>query len=426
MANIIAKTTGYVVRQAALGFYNSRLYSGLIEKKYDDTFADKAVKKGSQIFVKRPSQYIVRVGATYAAQDILDQQIPVTIGEQIGVDFEFSTREATLDMEAGRPNLDIQSAGSSIASFKDAEGLKVAADNAGYTIITTATPTLKNFLQAKAILNKMLAPKNVSERFAVVGSDVETEIVNEVKVLYNSSAEITKAIKEGVVTSMAGLNWTTSDLTYVRTNGAGGIGGLTIGAVIPGASTATKRAYYTASLASNVSKITLAGATPLASLAVGDTLEFASCFFVNQETKMTYANKLQRKVLAIAGAVVDVEPIYPVISSPADAEERGWAALANCTAFPANGSTVAVLGTSGTKYLVSIVQHKSAVNLTSVDLVMPEDVKAKDRIQVDGMSIRYLQTYANSSDTIPNRLDTLSVYTPICRPWIVALETPLA
>jgi hypothetical protein len=420
MANIISKTSGYVVRQAALGFYNSRLYSGLIEKKYDDTFADKNVKVGSKIWVKRPAQYIVRVGATYAAQDILDQQIPVTIGEQIGVDFEFSTREATLDMEAGRPNVDIQSAGSSIASYKDAEGLKVAADNAGFTIITAAAPVLKDFLKAKAFLNKMLAPKNISERFAVVGSDVETEIVNEVKVLYNSAAEITKAIKEGVVTSMAGLQWTTSDLTYVRTNGAGGQAGITVGAAI-----VADAAYYTASLVNNFTQITLAGAN-VANIVAGDTVEFASVYFVNQETKGVYANKLQRKVLKKTGLVIDVEPIYPVIAAPANSQERGWAALANCSALPANGSAIAVLGTAGTKYLVNIVQHKSAVVLTSVDLVMPEDVKAKDRIQVDGMSIRYLQTYANSSDTIPNRLDTLSVYTAICRPWIVSLETPLA
>lgn len=415
MANNFAKTTGFVVREAAKGYYNARAISGFVSKKYASEFEDSGMKKGQQIYVKRPAQYLVRLGATYAAQDLLEAKIPVTLGLQQGVDFSATTRELTLDAEAGRANEDIQNAGAALASYRDAEIMALAAKEAGFAIVTAATPTLANFLSAKAILNKMLAPKQISKRGAFVGSDVEAAIVNEVKVLYNGQAEISKAIKEGTVSAIGGLVWSTSDLAYVRTNGAGG-GTVTMTAITANA------AYYTSALANGYITLTVGGAQA-ASLVAGDSLEFNS-YFVNPETKLVYANKLQRKVLTVVDAThVTVDPIYPVVASPTTAEERGWAAIANCSVLP---TTIAVLGTAGTKYLCSVVLADEAIAYTSVPMVMPDDVGIKDRIVIDGTSIRYLNKYDEDSDTVKNRLDNLGVPTAIHRPWIVSVETPLS
>lgn len=412
MANAIQKITGFIVRETAKGLYNTRLFSGLISKKYDAEFAQEGAKKGDTIYVRKPSKFRVRSGASQEIQSINETKVAVTLPAQVGVDYSFSSRELTLDIDKGRSD-DLQGAGSAIASSKDAEGLKLAAINAGYTIVTAATPTLADFTKAKAFLNKMLAPKGTADRYAFVGSDVESAIASEVKVLYNSAAEITKAIKDNELSSMGGLTFASTDLAYVRTNGGGGTV-VTLGAVI------------TPDYVNETQNLTIAGAGA-ASVAVGDTLQFAASYFVNPETKGVYVNLLQRKVLAKPdGTHVTVAAIRPVISAPATADERGQAAMANCDALPANGSTITVLGVSGTKYLCSPVLHKEAIVLTSVDMVKPSKVEMVDSINVDGMSIRFIKDYSIGDDTLPSRLDTLSAYTALFREWIVVVETPLA
>jgi len=412
MANSVAKITGYVVKEAARGYYNTRLYSGLVKKDYSQEFQEKGAKKGDTIFVRKPAQYRVRVGANQQIQDVAEQLVPVTLPVQQGVDFTFSTREVTIDIDAGTREFGerwIKPAGSVLASTKDAEGLELAAIEAGYTIVTPATPTLKNFLDAKAILNKFLAPKDMASRFAVIGSDVESAISNEIKSIYNNSAAISKSIKEGTVTDVSGLTWGSSDLTYVRTAGIGAASTVTVGApIVAGATT-----------------ITLAGADA-GDVAVGDVLTFGAVRFVNPETKVAYANVLQRKVKAVNGLVVTIDPIWPVVANPATPAERLDAARANATALPANGSAITALGVAGTSYLCSIVFHKDATILTSVDLVKPSKVEMCDSIVVDGMNIRFIQDYSVGDDQMPNRLDLLGVFTTIHPTWIVSVETPLA
>lgn len=412
MANNIAKTTGFVVKETAKGYYNTRLFSGLISKKYDNEFGEEGNKKGDTIYVRKPAKYRIRSGANQEIQSINEQKIAITLPAQVGVDYSFSTRELTLAIDKGRSD-DLQGAGSAIASAKDAEGLQLASISAGYTIVTAATPTLDDFTKAKAFLNKMLAPKGHADRFAFVGSDVESVIANEVKVLYNSSAEIDKAIKANELESMGGLTFASTDLAFVRTNGGGGTV-VTLGAAI------------TPDYANETQTITIAGAGA-ASVAVGDTLQFAASYFVNPETKGVYANLAQRKVLAKpTSTTCVVASIRPIVSSPSTADERGYAAMANVDALPANGSTINVLGVAGTKYLCSPVIHKDAVNLTSVPMIKPSKVEMVDSVVVDGMAIRFIKDYAIGDDSMPSRLDTLSVYTVLFPEWVVVCETPLS
>ena len=417
MANQISKITGYVVKEAARGLYNTRLFSGLISRKYDSEFAQEGAKKGDTIYVKKPFRFRVRSGANQEIQEVKQTDIKVILPAQVGVDFSFSSRELTLDIDNGSKSYSDQTivpAGSAIASSKDAEGLQIGAIGAGYTIVTAATPTYKDFTDGKAFLNKMLAPKNINERFAFVGSDVESAISNEVKTLYNSAAEISKAIKENTLESIGGLTWASTDLTFVRTNGAGGQV-VTLGAVI------------TPDYVNETQSLTIAGAGA-ANVAVGDTLEFAASYFVNPETKQVYVNKLQRKVISKPDAThVVVYSIRPVIGAPATAEQRGFAAMANCDALPANGSTITVKGVAGTKYLCSLVMHKDAVNVTSVDMVKPsKGVEMVDSVAVDGMSIRFIKAYSIGDDTMPARLDVIAAYTVMYPEWLVCLESPLA
>lgn len=419
--NTIAVINGYIAKEAAKGFFNTRLFSGLVKKDYSEEFEDGGAKKGDQIFVKNPPQFRVRTGKDMKIQNVKETKIPVTLPDQQGVDFEFNMREVTLDLEQGVRYCSekaLRPAGSALASNKDAEGMMIASTQAGHSVIVgtaKASNPYADFLKAKALLNKALAPKG-EKRYSIVSSDIEVALAQQVSTLFNAAKDITKAIKTAGMkdVGVGGLTWGASDLNYVHTNGAGG-SSVTLGTITPDYVNEKQWIEATAD-----------------GLAVGDTIEF-DCFLVNYETKKLYSDKLQRKVLEIGTGVnagkVLVYSIRPTLTddevedeSKTEAERkelRSQQAMANCSALPTSGT---VLGVKGKHYACCPVFYGDAIVLTSVDLARPKKTEACEVVHYDSMVMRYVRDYSIDSDVLPNRLDLLAIFTVIRPEWVVSVE----
>lgn len=415
--NSPAVISGYVVKEATKAFMNTRLFSGFVRSEYRNEFEERGAKKGDTIFVRRPAQFRVRKGAGMEIQDVHEDKVAVTLPEQKGVDFEFSARELTIDIDKGGSEYSkrfIRPAGSALASDFDAEGLSTAAKVAGSVVISGIADTdaqlYKKFLEAKGLLNKFLAPKNPMDRMAFVGSDVENRLTENVKQLYNNANAITKAIKDGTIQDVAGLTWGSTDLAYVHVNGGGGTTFTVAATIAPDYDNLTQWIQYS-------------GAS---GLKVGDTIEFADSNFVNPETKSDYGKKLQRKILGLKTVSGDnfalVYSIRPVIAegSITDAESRKKAAMANCSALPA--TTASVLGVAGKSYLCCPVLHKDAMVLTNVDLARPKKVEMCNTVNYRNVVIRFIEDYSVTTDQFPDRLDMLGVFTALLPEWIVDVE----
>lgn len=415
--NSPAVISGYVVKEATKAFMNTRLFSGFVRSEYRNEFEERGAKKGDTIFVRRPAQFRVRKGAGMEIQDVHEDKVAVTLPEQKGVDFEFSARELTIDIDKGGSEYSkrfIRPAGSALASDFDAEGLATAARVAGSVVISGIADTdaqlYKKFLDAKGLLNKFLAPKNPMDRMAFVGSDVENRLTENVKQLYNNANAITKAIKDGTIQDVAGLTWGSTDLAPVHVNGGGGTTFTVAATIAPDYDNLTQWIQYS-------------GAS---GLKVGDTIEFADSNFVNPETKSDYGKKLQRKILGLKTVSGDnfalVYSIRPVIAegSITDAESRKKAAMANCSALPA--TTATVLGVAGKSYLCCPVLHKDAMVLTNVDLARPKKVEMCNTVNYRNVVIRFIEDYSVTTDQFPDRLDMLGVFTALLPEWIVDLE----
>lgn len=415
--NSPAVISGYVVKEATKAFMNTRLFSGFVRSEYRNEFEERGAKKGDTIFVRRPAQFRVRKGAGMEIQDVHEDKVAVTLPEQKGVDFEFSARELTIDIDKGGSEYSkrfIRPAGSALASDFDAEGLATAARVAGSVVISGIADTdaqlYKKFLEAKGLLNKFLAPKNPMDRMAFVGSDVENRLTENVKQLYNNANAITKAIKDGTIQDVAGLTWGSTDLAHVHVNGGGGTTFTVAATIAPDYDNLTQWIQYS-------------GAS---GLKVGDTIEFADSNFVNPETKSDYGKKLQRKILGLKTVSGDnfalVYSIRPVIAegSITDAESRKNAAMANCSALPA--TTASVLGVAGKSYLCCPVLHKDAMVLTNVDLARPKKVEMCNTVNYRNVVIRFIEDYSVTTDQFPDRLDMLGVFTALLPEWIVDVE----
>lgn len=419
--NSVAVISGYVVKEATKGFFNSRLFSGFVRNEYRSDFEERGAKKGDTIFVRRPAQFRVRTGAGMEIQDVHEDKVAVTLPEQKGVDFQFSSRELTIDIDKGGSEYSkrfIRPAGSALASDFDASGLQKAALAAGSVVISTSSDDsvlYKNFLDAKALLNKFLAPKNPIERMAFVGSDVENRLTQSVKQLYNNANAISKAIKDGTIQDVAGLTWGSTDLAYVHTNGGGGTTFTVAATIVPDYDNLTQWIQYS-------------GAS---GLKVGDTIQFADSNFVNPETKADYGKPLQRKILGLRtdsdnkyALVYSIRPVIDMSSAGnQDEEGRKQFAMANCSALPA--TTASVLGTATKHYLCCPVLHKDAMVLTNVDLARPKKVEMCNSVNYKNVVIRFIEDYSVTTDQFPDRLDMLGVFTALLPEWIVDVEIQL-
>ena len=65
----------------------------------DQEFGKKGNKIGDTIYVRKPARFVGRDGAGYQAESLTDTQVPVTINQQSGVDFQFSTAELYLSLD---------------------------------------------------------------------------------------------------------------------------------------------------------------------------------------------------------------------------------------------------------------------------------------------------------------------------------------
>lgn len=65
----------------------------------DQEFGKKGAKIGDTIFVRKPQRFIGRDGQAYSPEGLTDTQVPVTINQQSGVDFEFSSAERFLSID---------------------------------------------------------------------------------------------------------------------------------------------------------------------------------------------------------------------------------------------------------------------------------------------------------------------------------------
>lgn len=419
--NTPAKISGYVVREALKGFMNDRLFSGLVRSAYKSDFEEEGAKKGDEIEVRRPAQFRVRDGAGMEIQDVHEDTVKVKLPAQKGVDFQFSARELTLDIDKGTNEYSkrfVRPAGSALASDFDAVGLKVASTTAGSTVVVGSSATndelYEAFLKAKGLLNKFLAPKRVDERNSVVGSDVENRLTQNVKQLYNNSRAIDKAIKDGTIQDVAGLTWSSTELGYVHTNGAGGAT-FTPKTIVPNYDGLTQWIGYTLSTGA---------------LKVGDTVEFSDSYFVNPETKQQYGQKLQRKILGLRGSGANLEAlvysIRPVLAeaSVTDEASRGQYAMANCSAIPSSAGSV--LGVAGKHYACCPVFHRDAIVMTCVDLARPsKSVEMVDSMNYKNVVIRFIKSYVTEKDQFPNRLDILGVFTAVLPEWCVSVEVQM-
>ena len=276
MASNTLLTPTMITRKALMVLHQKCNFLGNTNMQYDDRFAVSGAKIGQTLNVRMPSKYAVRTGATLSAQNHVERSTPLVCDSQYGVDVSFTSVELTMSLDDYSERI-IEPAMAQLAAKLEGDcmgdGYKLIPN---YTNATTDSKiTYKYFQQGGANLTKELAPS--SSRTATLSPDSVVEFNDAVKGLFQSSENIKRQYREGIMGRTGGFDVYENTLTPAHTTGTFAGSPVTNGANLGTSDTSNVWSSQTI--------LSIDTANTGTTLKAGDIVTIAGCAAAHPETK---------------------------------------------------------------------------------------------------------------------------------------------
>ena len=401
-----------ITREAARVLENNLVFTKYVNKEYSDQFAITGAKIGNTINVRIPPQYVGRTGATLAVEDAVETFRPLTLTTQYGVDIAFTTADMTLSVDDFSDRF-LKPAMANIANKVDFDGLLMAKNNTWNEVGTPGTVPNSGltYLQAGVKLKDMAVPLD-GDISAILSPLAEATLVDAQKGLFQQADLIADQYRSGMMGRAFGMKFSMDQ--NVQTHLVGPLGGAptTTGAQSASAAPSGVIGAPGANMLTPFPLVTGSWTAAAAlRLRAGDVFTLATVFSVNPQSRQS-TGQLQQFVVTSdfssdgAGAgSVNILP-RPVFTGP----------FQNVTSVTNNipaTTPLVVVGTAATPYRQDMVFHKDAYMLGTADLIMPDGVDWKARVNYKGVSIRAVRQYRIGSDDLPTRTDILYGWAPL-------------
>jgi len=399
VANAILTPT-IILKEMLHRFENNLRMASLVYRGVEDAFNQNVngYKPGSSVTISRPVQYTVRTGATAAIQDITEGSTTVSVDNQIGIDFKFSSSDLTLSIsdfsrkyiEPAAIRLANQVDTDLLALYKEVPNI---AGTAGQTV-----NSFSDFAKGPERLDLCAVPEEM--RMAALSPTDAWALLGNLSGLYiNDTAK--SALERAKLPPMGNVDL--YSMQNVQTHTVGTYGGSPL---VNGASQVYE--YSTVKTTMQGSLITDGWTANTTTLAVGDVFTIAGVYDVNPVTKATLPH-LKNFVVTTA-TTTDGSGNSTIAYKPAiiSATTGASAAYRNVSAAPADNAVISVIsGSSATGYAQNLVFHKNAFALTMVPMEKPAGAVDAQRIDANGLSLRMIPYYDGTNDVSSWRLDGL-------------------
>jgi len=381
MASNTVLNADMITKRALLILHQKLQFIGNINRAYDDSFAQEGAKIGSTLRIRRPNQFTTRSGAAISVQNIVESNTSLTVDTQLGVDFEFSSKELTMNiddyakryLEPAMAQLAAQIEANVWSSMYKSVANVVDAD--------TVAPALIHLNRARKRLTDSLAPEG--DRAVLLSTDHTVKFVDALKGLFQDSTQIKDQYRTGMLGRIAGFDLYES--THVSDHQSG---------------TAAKTTGYLSNAVSAQTGASIIVDTGTTTFLAGDVITFAGVFDVHPETKVSTGVLKQFVVTSNSGTSATSLAISPAIVASG--------ARQNVSNGVANDQAVVKIGAGASELLnSSLAFHKDAFTFATADLVLPKGVDMASRQVYDGISLRFVRDYDISTDQFPARFDVL-------------------
>jgi hypothetical protein len=394
MANTLV-TPSWVIKEVGRAYENMVHF---IEKcrQYSNQYEFGGAKVGNTIQYRKPQRWVVFDGQALQTQPILDETVPITLSAQKQIGFEFSSAQATTEVEEVQKRY-TKPAGASLASIADKFAFAACYPDV-YNMVgtpgTTPSATL-TYLQGGVKISDQSAPD--SDRTAVLDTMAMATLANTSSTLFNPAGSISDNYRDGQFGSrqLGFASWYQDQNRPTHTTG-----------------TFTASTPIMASAGQTGSTISTTGwAAGASSLKRGDIFTIAGVFSVNR-LSYTSTGRLQQFVVTAdtsdaAGAMATL-PISPsiVTSGPLQTVSGSAANGAAVTVWSAN-PVAGTLATTASPQ--SMLFHPEAFAFATADLVLPVGDTSAARIgsSVGNLALRIARQYNVQTDQNVTRIDTL-------------------
>lgn len=394
MANSVI-TTDIFAKAAVATLENALQASTAVYRGLESEFNNvNGYLPGATVSIRRPADFTVRVGAAASAQDVVEGSTSITVDTQIGSDFAFTSAELTMDIRDMQERV-IKPQMIQLANYMDADilGMYKSVPNWAGTPGQTIN-AFSDFAKGPERMDELAIPTgsrkgflSPADNWGMVGSQTG---------LYIQGAA-NDAYRRGSLGEVGGID------TYMSQNVATHTVGVATGTpLINGAAQNTTWALTkdsgTQSLATDGWTNSTTGI-----LKQGDVFTIAGVYTVNPVSKATLPFLRQFVVMADADSGASTGPATLTISPPIITS----GSQQTCSAAPADGAAITVMGTGGTGYRQNLLLAPEAFALAVVPMIKPEGAVGVSRQSFNGISVRVIPYYTGSSDVSSWRLDVL-------------------
>ncbi len=393
MANTLL-TIDMITREALAVLENNLVFGRLVNRQYDDSFANKQAQIGSTLRIRKPARYLVTDGPGLQVQNSVEESTTLTVSKQRNVAMNFTTAELTMKIDDFSDQF-IKPAVSQLAATIDndiASVFKQIYNTVGTPGTTPGTSLV--LLQAQQKLSELAAP--MSPRYGVINPAANAQLVEGLKGLFNPVDVIAKQFRNGAVSD--------NILDYKEIAMSQSIATHTTGT----RSTADTILVNGTISTQGQSTISIDGGTGSATVTEGDVFTVAGVYAVNPQTRQSTGSLQQFVVTAANTASGGAWTNIAVQPAMYTADQ----ALATISAFPQDGAAITFVGAASTAYPQNLVFHKDAITMATCDLVLPTSGIVMGSRQVhNGISMRIIQDYDINNDRMPCRIDVLYGFT---------------
>lgn len=390
-ADIVAKAA-LAILENDLGWVN-RLY-----RAHEEEFNKNVngYKVGDTISIRRPADFTVRSGATLSTQDVIEGKTTLSIDQQCGVDFQFSSTDLTLKIEDLSERI-IKPAMSSIVNYM-ANDVATQMYRGFYNWAGTAGQTINSFAdfaKGPERLDEMAVPQDgrlsllsPSDHWALIGSQTTL----------NNAGMVSESFKKGMLGEVGGVATYMSQLTPTHTTGTRTNSTPLTDGINQNVTYDTAKNTWTQSLVTD-------GWGSSVTLKAGDVFTIDGVYMVNPKTKDSTGILQQFVVTANATAnettsndtTLTISPPI-IISGP-----HQTVTYSGTT----DGRTITNVGTASTAYKQNMVFHKNAMALAVVPMELPQAAYGASRQTYKNLSVRVIPIYDGTNDISKWRLDLL-------------------
>jgi hypothetical protein len=391
-------TADIIAKEAVMILENNLVMGKLVHRGYESEF-DNSVngyKVGETISIRRPADFTVRSGAVASVQDVVEGKTTVTVDQQKGVDFKFTSADLTLQIGDLSERV-IKPAMIQLCDSIDRDVMSLYKYIPNHvTLPSGGMNSFADFGLAPRLMDKMAIPAD--NRYAVLSPDDHWDLVGSQTALYMQGLAKT-AYESAKLGMIGGVDTYMSQNTPTHTTGTRTGTDLVDQALVDGTHT---WATYKDSTSVTLHMDGFAAAT--STVKAGDTFTIADVWDVNPVSKVRLSHLKQFVVMSdftAAGSEGDVSIWPPLIMSGAHQT------VSVDSGTEVNDNVVTWRGVASTGYAESLFFRKDAFALTMVPMIKPPGAVDVGRRSYKGYSVRVIPYYNGTNDDSSWRLDVL-------------------